>query len=148
MAIDDQGRPVQRSDYQRVNPKRVYGNYEVLHSSASGWYVFDHDRERVVAYGLDFEDAKRRAQQEAAKRHSRVSPLTAVLTWNDGAVAKAAKRILGPPMLYQDLPLLADMLEEAGYTNPAVLASLRSRRTDSMVIGFLNQLVYPSRRQS
>lgn len=37
---------------RKINQKRLYSSFEVLHSSASGWYVFDHETVRVIKDGL------------------------------------------------------------------------------------------------
>lgn len=49
---------------RKINQKRLYGSFEVLHSSASGWYVFDHETVRVVKDGL----ANLQAATDEAKR--------------------------------------------------------------------------------
>lgn len=38
--------------YGKINQSRAYGNHEVSHSSASGWYVFDHGTRTVAGEGL------------------------------------------------------------------------------------------------
>lgn len=49
-------------------PKRTYGNrFEVLHSSASGWYVFDCRDDRVVKDGLGSEANARKIAEQQSK---------------------------------------------------------------------------------
>jgi peptidyl-prolyl cis-trans isomerase A (cyclophilin A) len=56
---------------------------------------------------------------------ARVEP--AWLAWNDGTVAKLARGI-DADRRFEDLPILADALEEAGCTDPMVLTHCRSGR--------------------
>jgi hypothetical protein len=49
----------------------------------------------------------------------------AVLRWNDGAVLKLASTVY-EGRTFGDLPILADMLEEAGCTDPAILGHCRA----------------------
>lgn len=57
-----------------------------------------------------------------------------VLAWNDGAVMKALQQIQHTGNLH-DLPIVADMLEEAGYTEPNLLRRLR--RQDPSMLQYL-----------
>lgn len=54
-----------------INQKRLHGSFEVLHSSASGWYVFDHATIRVADRGLDSLAAATKAAKKMAARFSR-----------------------------------------------------------------------------
>lgn len=62
-------------------------------------------------------------------RYSSVTPVVtnpAVHYWNDGTVGKIAQQIIATNS-WQDAPLLADALEEAGCTDRALLSLLRRR---------------------
>lgn len=60
---------LQRPGYQKINPKRLYGTHEIKHSSASRWYVFDHDSKQVVGHGLGSQEkATELAKKLSGKR--------------------------------------------------------------------------------
>jgi hypothetical protein len=56
---------------------------------------------------------------------SRLALDPAIRKWHDGAVVKLAEAIYGSQN-FTDLPVLADLLEEAGVTDPDLLAHCRS----------------------
>lgn len=53
---------------RKIRQDRAYDNFEVLYSSASGWYVFNHGIERVTAHGLGSEENARKVARKASGR--------------------------------------------------------------------------------
>jgi hypothetical protein len=135
---DDEGSD---EDYQRATQERYWGWGS--RSSEEEWESLSADQQREVREGqkmLDWlnrpwysavnaadDDAARTAAmlREIFHPFARPRPSAACLAWDDGLVSRLAEAIYAE-RAFEQLPILGDALEEAGYPDAAVLAHLRS----------------------
>jgi hypothetical protein len=107
----------------------LFSEYEEIESLHQGGYLND----KTAAEALS--DLDRRVREFATAwvhAHIRVDIDPGWLTWNSACVARLAERIQAGRH-FEDLPVLADALEEAGCTNRAILDHLRG--SGSHVLG-------------
>lgn len=141
-------------------PKRTYGNrFEVLHSSASGWYVFDCRDDRTVASGLSSEGAARiRAQEAADAVTDKVDPMLDIAeslarkfnlrVWNSGTPSfdRGWYRVVITSDVRPPNEVIEDYLRDSGASDVRFEADPSANNTLTVLYKSIDKAALPSTR--
>ncbi len=108
--------------YQRLQPAAARGDVPTVIAAAKAWLELEIQADTCTTAANWLEDLIARLEELQAMETA------GTLGWNNGTVTAIARQIWSDAFYIQDpslLPLLADALEEAGYTNQDILSLLR-----------------------